>query len=55
MFKHKKKYIYFIVRVVKHWSRLAREAVVSPLLEILRTLRTLLDTVLGNLFWLTFL
>lgn len=39
-------------RVTEHWLRLPREAVESPCLEILKTH---LDTVLGNVLWVSLL
>ncbi|KFV83762.1 hypothetical protein N308_01700, partial [Struthio camelus australis] len=36
---------FFTVRVTEHWTRLPREAVESPSLEIFKTR---LDTILGN-------
>lgn len=43
---------HFPVRVTKHWNRLARELVVSPSLEIVRTC---LDTILHNVLWVILL
>ncbi|KFV77672.1 hypothetical protein N308_06996, partial [Struthio camelus australis] len=37
---------FFTVRVTEHWTRLPREVVESPLLEIFKTC---LDVILGNL------
>ncbi|KAK4823943.1 hypothetical protein QYF61_008329, partial [Mycteria americana] len=41
---------FLTVRVIEHWNRLPRELVGSPSLELFKTQ---LDTVLGNLFYLT--
>lgn len=43
----KKKLIYFMVRVVKHWHRLPGEAAESPSLEIIKTR---LDKALSDLW-----
>ena len=54
--KHKKFHLnmknFFTVRVTEHWSRLPREAVDSPSLEIFQTH---LDEVLCSLLWVTLL
>ena len=50
LFKRKKKL--FVVRVIKHWSRLSGEVVESPSLEIFKSR---LDTVLSNLLQLPLL
>ncbi|KFV88496.1 hypothetical protein N308_06483, partial [Struthio camelus australis] len=49
--KHRKFHLklrknFFTVRVPEHWSRLPREAVESPSLEIFKTR---LDVILGNM------
>ena len=40
---------FFMIRVVKHWNRLPREAVEVPSLE---TFKARLDRALSNLVWL---
>lgn len=44
--------ILLLLRVVKHWNRLLREAVKPPPAE---TFKTQLEMVLGNLLYLTML
>jgi len=39
---------FFTMRVVKHWSRLPREAVAAPSLEVFKAR---LDGALSNLVW----
>ena len=47
-----RKKLFFSVRVVKHWSRLPRDIVESPFVNILKTQQ---DTVLDSVLRLTFL
>jgi len=39
---------FFLMKVVRHWNRLPREAVDAPYLEIFKAR---LDGALSNLFW----
>jgi len=43
---------FFTVRMTNHWQRLPRQVVESPSFE---TLKSHLDTVLGNRLWVTLL
>ena len=51
-FQLNKRKNFFTLRVTEHWTRLPREAVESPSLEIFKTC---LDEVLCSLLWVTLL